>query len=852
VKITGIHVDGYGTLAGLDLDGLAPDLSVIYGLNEAGKSTLLDFVRAALFGFPDRRSRQNLREPLRGGRHGGTLRLLDEDGRPWILERHFDVREPVLTGPDGRRGGDAELRELLGGANAGLFRSIFAFGIEELASLESLDDNDVRDLVFTAGVLGAGRSATRAMRELEARQAGIVRQRSPEARANQLHHRLAEVESRLRASRGATEAYASAQAEYRRLGAMSGAARSHLEELRRRDTELDRLQRCWPMWNRACDAQAKLAALTPPDEAEGMLVGRASEIRSLDAERSAYALRLTSLGKLQLQLEGIERDSQTQLAERSRLEQSRGPAAGDGPVTGRGTPQPPRSEAELRAADQTLQLLRSLIGQRDQLLTSQREQAALDRLARRRTSQAARPKTAVALVTTAFAATVAVAVAEFAGHHATLGAVSVLAALALGATAALLAAGSGAARPPASPGSDGETVASVDPQRLATEIGRAATELGLAATPVLPEVDAVASRLAGEREDRRHADEIDHALSQIDAELAKLAEAHRRVLRAVESESASIGSFEDAVWQLASACGLDAAGEATDVCARLVSALGAAENAAAARRNLLAAIDEANADLTQAAGLGPDAERLRAELSTGELAAWGAESAATKDQVAAAESEYEKSRDDERGMEQELERLRSSDEVASLELERAALATQLDDALEQWTVLGLARALLEATFARYEREKQPAVIARASELFADVTTGRYVRLVAHEDDRAAHHGIEAISARDERIDSGSLSRGTAELLYLCLRLGLAAAHAERTVRLPFVLDDVLVNFDPGRAVVVARAIATLARSHQVLAFTCHPHVVEAFQRAAPECALIELPLDIATGPRPGS
>ena len=101
-------------------------------------------------------------------------------------------------------------------------------------------------------------------------------------------------------------------------------------------------------------------------------------------------------------------------------------------------------------------------------------------------------------------------------------------------------------------------------------------------------------------------------------------------------------------------------------------------------------------------------------------------------------------------MTQQLEQLRSSDEIATLEMERSSLATQLEDALAEWTVLGLAQELLEATFARYEREKQPAVIARAGELFTDVTAGRYVQLVAHEDDRAARHGIDAISARDEQ------------------------------------------------------------------------------------------------------
>jgi uncharacterized protein YhaN len=97
-----------------------------------------------------------------------------------------------------------------------------------------------------------------------------------------------------------------------------------------------------------------------------------------------------------------------------------------------------------------------------------------------------------------------------------------------------------------------------------------------------------------------------------------------------------------------------------------------------------------------------------------------------------------------------------------------------------------------------------------------------------------------------------LSRGTAEQLYLCLRLGLAATHAERTVSLPFVLDDVLVNFDPGRATAVGRAIGNLARSHQVLAFTCHPHIVDVFRQADLDCTVIELALTDTIGAPPAT
>ena len=844
MKITGIHVDGYGTLADLDLDGLAPTLSIVYGLNEAGKSTLLDFIRAVLFGFPTRRSRQNFREPRRGGRHGGALRLLDEDGRPWRLERYADAHDPVLTDPDGRRGGDAELRALLGGANAGLFRSIFAFGLDELTSLETLDDNDVRDLVFTAGVLGAGRSATRAMRELEERRAEIVRQRSPDARANQLRRRLDDLDARLRATRAASEGYASAQAEHRRLCAETEAAQRRLEELHRRETEIDHLRTCWPLWNRIHESAAKLADLGPPGAADGQLVERAPEIRLLSEERSAHTVRLGSLGQHRIELAGIERARRELVERQTHLEQSpeRAPA-GDGET---------RSDAELRTAEQAVQLLRGLISQRDQLLAGQREREAMARLTRQQAPGGVRPRAAIALLATAFVATLVVAGVEFSWHHPALGAVCVLAGLALSVAAGLVAAGSRQGATTPRPGEDVTDLAAVDPQRLSSEIARAASALGLATAPALVEVEAVARRLEAERDDRHRADELVQAQREIVGKLGELREAHERLTRAIDTEMATVDTFEESVRRSAVACGFETDENAAELCGRLTAALGEAETAVEARRGLLATIDQANSDLAAAVGLGPRADELREELAAGDLAAWDAEDQAIKEQLAEAERGFQQARDAERDMAQALEVLRSSDEIAALEVERASLATQLEDALERWAVLGLGHALLEATFARYEREKQPAVIARASELFNDVTAGRYVQLVAHEDDRAARHGIDVISARDERVDSGSLSRGTAEQLYLCLRLGLAATHAERTVSLPFVLDDVLVNFDPGRAAAVAQAIAHLARSHQVLAFTCHPHIVDVFRQTEPDCALLELPLADATGPRPGS
>ena len=66
-----------------------------------------------------------------------------------------------------------------------------------------------------------------------------------------------------------------------------------------------------------------------------------------------------------------------------------------------------------------------------------------------------------------------------------------------------------------------------------------------------------------------------------------------------------------------------------------------------------------------------------------------------------------------------------------------------------------------------------------------------------------------------------LSRGTAEQLYLCVRLGLVAELSRTRVPLPVVMDDVLVNFDDERAAAMARVLAGFAAHHQLFFFTCN-------------------------------
>src|SRR5690606_16379959 len=144
-KIETIWVDGFGRFHDRSLRAFGPGLNVVYGPNEAGKSTLLAFVRTMLYGFP-RRNRGHHYPPLRGGNHGGRLVLLDNDGGRYVLERTAGARggEVRLRLPAGDYQEDgAVLQRLLGGATQGVFESVFAFSLAELEHLESLTADEV-------------------------------------------------------------------------------------------------------------------------------------------------------------------------------------------------------------------------------------------------------------------------------------------------------------------------------------------------------------------------------------------------------------------------------------------------------------------------------------------------------------------------------------------------------------------------------------------------------------------------------------------------------------------------------------------------------------------------------------
>ncbi len=143
MKITDLKIDGFGVWHDLTLRGLSPELTVFYGPNEAGKSTLMQFMRSILYGMSPTR-RERYLPPVVGGRPGGWLKVETENG-PLTISRYADrgptdVGKVTIITADGEEQGDRLLREALEHVDEPTYNNIFAVGLREVQELNSLSD----------------------------------------------------------------------------------------------------------------------------------------------------------------------------------------------------------------------------------------------------------------------------------------------------------------------------------------------------------------------------------------------------------------------------------------------------------------------------------------------------------------------------------------------------------------------------------------------------------------------------------------------------------------------------------------------------------------------------------------
>ncbi len=152
MKLKDIQIDGFGVWTGLSVDSLPEGMTLFYGPNEAGKTTVMQFLRAMFYGFTDERRGRYL-PPIHGGTPGGAIRVTGPGGG-YEISRHSQLTDAdvtgrlSVTGSDGLSQGTHRLMSLLGGVDEAIFTNVFAIGIRELQELATLDGTAAADELY--------------------------------------------------------------------------------------------------------------------------------------------------------------------------------------------------------------------------------------------------------------------------------------------------------------------------------------------------------------------------------------------------------------------------------------------------------------------------------------------------------------------------------------------------------------------------------------------------------------------------------------------------------------------------------------------------------------------------------
>jgi len=291
VRILRLDLKAFGPFTDLTLDlssGAPGGLHVIYGANEAGKSSARRALGDLFYGFEQRTSDAYL-HPYDALRIGA---LIESQAGVRYVERR-KARKGSLRDERGEVLDDAVLERLLGGVDRATFTRTFGLGHEELrAGGEEMlrGEASIGETLFDAGAGGAG---VRRLRELLGDEGDrLYRPRGKQQELNLVLERHAEARRRCQDAVLLPESHREQEASLEAARADLAALGARVEALRAEHYRLNGLFRCLPSIERRANALGELTPLASvPDVPESSRERRESaQAREVEARARAAKL----------------------------------------------------------------------------------------------------------------------------------------------------------------------------------------------------------------------------------------------------------------------------------------------------------------------------------------------------------------------------------------------------------------------------------------------------------------------------------------------------------------------------------------------------------------------------------
>ncbi len=337
------------------------------------------------------------------------------------------------------------------------------------------------------------------------------------------------------------------------------------------------------------------------------------------------------------------------------------------------------------------------------------------------------------------------------------------------------------------------------------------------------------------------------AYTRLRAEAAEVESALRErsaVARTVEEKERERKAIQRRLGVCYEAVGIDA----SDL-AEAAAALDAAETKAASDRERVQVASAAADALLELLGdesianLEARVETLRSELEQhrarhGALADQPSDADAAQVELDRVRGELREARAERDAVEREVARRDAeSGDPAALEALIADLEPRIRTMEDARGAVQLAREELAEAASETYREFAPALRAALERYLPKITAERYAEAFVDEE-----LGIKVRAPETgEIVGTERLSRGTQDQIFLVERLEIAQMLDRTTGGAPLLLDDPFDRFDFERLRLGLEVFNEVAQQRQVVLFSENDHVVDAVKSVCSSCKLIELP-----------
>lgn len=155
MRLMSATINGFGNWVDQPIDFENESFVCIYGGNEAGKSTMQQFILFMLFGFSPKW--RTFYRPKTSSRMGGRLRVWDGAIGEYTIERFDEVRNAraICYTSDGNEHPESWLKDRLQGMTYETYQSIFSFSAVDLYHIRTMSEADLGDVLLNIGLTGS-------------------------------------------------------------------------------------------------------------------------------------------------------------------------------------------------------------------------------------------------------------------------------------------------------------------------------------------------------------------------------------------------------------------------------------------------------------------------------------------------------------------------------------------------------------------------------------------------------------------------------------------------------------------------------------------------------------------------